>query len=348
MFLKILLNDSNLVIADELLVFDAVCRWLTNHEFDSSRAAHFEANCGDLLPFIRFSQMLEIQLFLIESSKFMRDSPACVQELLRKCLFKAYRFRCLEEVILKLNMSHQNEQHDHDLIASEKALIFEPNFKRMTSNAAEYEGFLTHMHHTQEKISATQKLYSFIISGDPAEVAGTNSTVSPSSDIQTSALSQDLIKKTLADSIKCEYLNTGHGVELFDHWYLPRNYTETCLGDALEIKPKQKVAMHNEISLFCGPSPKGARVEKWKISYKIVDTHCCSLRLIGDESVFAKRKSLKAQVVVILYDHKERVMQVDASPSAVFEMGLVFEKKIEFEKHNLVKKIVILIKQCLF
>ena len=102
------------------------------------------------------------------------------------------------------------------------------------------------------------------------------------------------------------------------------------------------------MNLFCGPSPKVTRVEKWKINYRIVDNSCCFLRIMGDDSVFAKRKTVIGQVVSLCFDDKERVIQVDTNSNCVFKMGFIFEKKIEFEKLADIKKVIFLMKQCLF
>jgi hypothetical protein len=97
--LKIFLSSSMLILPDELSLYRAVCKWLLAFEIDG-RQERFESNCRELIPLIRFAQMLETQLFYIESlpmlKNHVKNKETWLIELIKEYLFKAYRFRCLE------------------------------------------------------------------------------------------------------------------------------------------------------------------------------------------------------------------------------------------------------------
>ena len=65
-FLKIFLSSSMLILPDELSLYRAVCKWLLAFEIDG-RQDNFESNCRNLIPLVRFGQMLDTQLFYIEN-----------------------------------------------------------------------------------------------------------------------------------------------------------------------------------------------------------------------------------------------------------------------------------------
>ena len=113
-FIKDLLSDSDLVVPDEMTLYKAICKWLLCD--DKERIQNFEANCQDLIPLIRFSQMLETDLFEVENSELGNNS-VCL-ELIKKQLHKAYRFRVLEEIMVKQFNSLVRNLNNQDLFES--------------------------------------------------------------------------------------------------------------------------------------------------------------------------------------------------------------------------------------
>jgi len=88
-FIKDLLNNSQLIIKNEFTLWEAVTRWLT----DESRAIDLEENGRQILPLIRFPQMLASELYCLEQSDLVKQSAcsACMAALLSA----AYRYRAL-------------------------------------------------------------------------------------------------------------------------------------------------------------------------------------------------------------------------------------------------------------
>ena len=107
-FIQEFISMSNLVISNELELYTGVCKWLLANEIPE-REINFENNFKQLIPLVRFSQMTEIQLFEIENCPLIYDNHGhyepWLNKFLKQYLFKAFRFRCLEEVIIKLNSS---------------------------------------------------------------------------------------------------------------------------------------------------------------------------------------------------------------------------------------------------
>lgn len=110
-FIKDLLFDSDLVVPDEMTLYKSISRWLLFNE-NEERIINFESNCQQLIPLIRFSQMLETDLFEVENSQ-LASNNLC-SELVKKQLHKAYRFRVLEDVMVKQYNSMIHTIHNHD------------------------------------------------------------------------------------------------------------------------------------------------------------------------------------------------------------------------------------------
>ena len=88
-FIRDILNNSELVVANEFLLYTGLVTWLMceNHR-DSLRA-----NANALLPLIRFPQMLVSQLHSIETSEFFPMEET--KEIMKELIGKAYRYRSL-------------------------------------------------------------------------------------------------------------------------------------------------------------------------------------------------------------------------------------------------------------
>ncbi len=94
-FIKDLLAESDLVIPNEMTLYKSISKWLLNEQ----RIENVEINCKVLIPLIRFSQMLETDLFEVENSQLASNNK-CL-EIINQQLLKAYRFRVLEELLVK-------------------------------------------------------------------------------------------------------------------------------------------------------------------------------------------------------------------------------------------------------
>jgi hypothetical protein len=91
-FIRDLLQRSNLVVSNEHRLYLALTDWLLKRSTDASYSNYAE----ELLPLIRFSQMLPIQLHQIEQSTFFQsDSHEQSRALLKRLLYRAYRFHTL-------------------------------------------------------------------------------------------------------------------------------------------------------------------------------------------------------------------------------------------------------------
>lgn len=391
-FIKLLLNDSNLIVPDELTVFDAACKWLTYKDSDDNRAANFEANCKEIIPLIRFSQLYETQLFLVENCKFLRDSPDSVKELIRNQVFKAYRFRCLEEVIVRLNNkerlslraakrissmietnnnnnnNNNNEDDESEArrrnqereprtidffghintpgrFSDDNELIFKPNYQKMGQYLTEFDAYVDYLDRTDSNAEKIKNLYSNLITGDSSNEAAQEN---PSSPFLT--LNKNVIERSLSDSIESKYLNTGHGYEVFDQTYIPRNYTEICMGDRIEVKNKQKVNMQYDAKLFKGLTPKAGRNCEWKMQYKTSSSTTMNhwiINLLASEKALID-KIIRAQVVAIVYDKHQRVIQVETNRTYTFEVGTYISMNVIFNNLDDSKQLLILVKQRVF
>lgn len=88
-FIRDILNNSSLVVANEFQLYNGLVSWL---KCDAHRS-HLHENAQALLPLIRFPQMLVCQLYAIEQSDmFQMEETACV---LKELVNKAYRYRSL-------------------------------------------------------------------------------------------------------------------------------------------------------------------------------------------------------------------------------------------------------------
>lgn len=91
-FIRDLLSSSNLVLSNEYRLYTSLSDWLFARPSDSLILTY----ACELLPLIRFSQMLPIQLHQIEqSSLFQRTHHEQIQNLLKNLLYQAYRFHTL-------------------------------------------------------------------------------------------------------------------------------------------------------------------------------------------------------------------------------------------------------------
>ena len=110
-----------------------------------------------------------------------------------------------------------------------------------------------------------------------------------------------------------EYLHTGHILEKFDKWYLPRNYTDTWMGDIIEIKTTVKVNLQLDQKLNKGPVPKQEKTADWKISYRTGPNNALNLwivRIVACTNAMIDN-SILAQVTAILYNKENLVIQVE-------------------------------------
>lgn len=137
---------------------------------------------------------------------------------------------------------------------------------------------------------------------------------------------------------------------MFNEWYVPRNYTETCLADKIEIKNKIKVNMQYDAKLFVGLVPKQEREADWKMVYKTFNSsnlNFWTLRIICQENAYIE-KSIKARVSLVVLDHTERIVQVEQKTTFLFDTNSHFEFPIEFKYPNSVKSMFVLVRRCLF
>ncbi|CAF0900046.1 unnamed protein product [Adineta ricciae] len=91
-FIRDLLSTSNLVLSNEYCLYVSVSDWLLARSSNTllQTCAH------ELLPLIRFSQMLPIQLHQVEQSVlYQRNDIGQIQDLLKRLLCQAYRFHAL-------------------------------------------------------------------------------------------------------------------------------------------------------------------------------------------------------------------------------------------------------------
>ncbi len=131
-FLKDLLalQSTEIVVASEFSFYNAISKWLL-HESETianRRKENFKQNCMDLIPYIRFSQILDTDLYEIEKSELAENYASA--DLIKQQLYKAYRFRVLEELLLKTaNTSSTNTG------ANATATNWSENGERINSNA---------------------------------------------------------------------------------------------------------------------------------------------------------------------------------------------------------------------
>lgn len=91
-FIRDLLSTSNLVLSNEYRLYTSISDWLFARTSDSSILTY----ACELLPLIRFSQMLPVQLHQIEQSPlYQRTNNEQIQILLKNLLYQAYRFHTL-------------------------------------------------------------------------------------------------------------------------------------------------------------------------------------------------------------------------------------------------------------
>lgn len=98
-FVRDLLSTSNLVITNEYRLYTSLCDWLSAQSFDTQISYALE-----LLPLIRFSQMLPTQLHQIEQSFLYQNmNNQQMQDLLKNLLHQAYRFHALASLQKETN-----------------------------------------------------------------------------------------------------------------------------------------------------------------------------------------------------------------------------------------------------
>jgi hypothetical protein len=91
-FIRDLLLTSNLVLTNEYRLYTSISDWLLARSSDTLILSY----ACELLPLIRFSQMLPIQLHQIEKSLlYQRINNEQIQNLLKRLLYQAYRFHTL-------------------------------------------------------------------------------------------------------------------------------------------------------------------------------------------------------------------------------------------------------------
>jgi hypothetical protein len=94
-FIRDLLSTSNLVLANEYRLYTSISDWLLARSSNTLTISY----ARELLPLIRFSQMLPIQLHQIEQSiLYQRNNNADIQNLLQPLLCQAYRFHTLAQL----------------------------------------------------------------------------------------------------------------------------------------------------------------------------------------------------------------------------------------------------------
>lgn len=98
-FLCDFLQSSELIVANEISIWEGVSRWLV-HE---PRKKCTSENAARLLPLVRFPQMLVPQLHALEQSE-LASHPDC-RDFLHRLLSKAYRFRALCPMQSQLSVS---------------------------------------------------------------------------------------------------------------------------------------------------------------------------------------------------------------------------------------------------
>ncbi|XP_045202761.2 BTB/POZ domain-containing protein 17-like [Mercenaria mercenaria] len=98
-FIRDILNNSGLVVANEYLLYTGLVSWLQYESHEENLRENAEA----LLPLIRFPQMLVSQLYNIELSDFF-ELPE-VNCILKELVNKAYRYRSLCPTQVKLDVT---------------------------------------------------------------------------------------------------------------------------------------------------------------------------------------------------------------------------------------------------
>ncbi|KAK6172727.1 hypothetical protein SNE40_016330 [Patella caerulea] len=102
-FVSDLLCNSQLVVQEEYSLFKALMSWLLHDQ----RQEKLVENSKDLLPMIRYSQMLVKQLYEIETTAREEEYALC-REVLLDLVSKAYRFRSLCPSQLDLEVSFKD------------------------------------------------------------------------------------------------------------------------------------------------------------------------------------------------------------------------------------------------
>lgn len=101
-FVRDLLTTSNLVLSNEYRLYTALSDWLRARPSETLLLS----NAYELLPLIRFSQMLPIQLCQIEQSVlYQRDNTEQIRDLLKRLLYQAYRFHTLAPLKRRIDQS---------------------------------------------------------------------------------------------------------------------------------------------------------------------------------------------------------------------------------------------------
>jgi hypothetical protein len=99
-FIRDLLSTSNLVLTNEYRLYTSISDWLLARSSDTL----FISYACELLPLIRFSQMLPIQLHQIEQSiLYQTNNHGQIQDLLKSLLYRAYRFHTLAPLKRDIN-----------------------------------------------------------------------------------------------------------------------------------------------------------------------------------------------------------------------------------------------------
>jgi hypothetical protein len=249
-FIKDLLIESDLVVPDEMTLYKSISRWLIN-SYNEERMSNFEINCKELVPLIRFSQMLESDLFEVENSDLAKyNDISC--ELIRKQLHKAYRFRVLEDIMMK-----------------------------------QFNNFI----------------------------------------------------------------KTNNNNEIFDNWYLPREYTELTVVDKIEIKNTLRVGIQVDVKIYRGPTPKQEKLGDWKVIY-LTDRSNINrwmLRISCNyTALMESHSSCKARVTAIVYDSHHTVLQVEHGRTFSFNIQNHYELDLNLCYPNESKELILLIKPVLF
>ena len=250
-FIKDLLIESDLVVPDEMTLFKSISRWLLFSDNEMTRIENFERNSNDLVPLIRFSQMLETDLFEVENSELSKYNEAS-RELIGKQLHKAYRFRVLEEIMVKQ---------------------FDNYIKRNNSN------------------------------------------------------------------------------DLYDMWYLPREYTELTLVDRIEIKNTLRVGIQVDVKIYRGPTPKQEKLGDWKVIY-LTDRSNLNrwmLRISCNyTAIMESNNSCKARVTAIVYNNNHTVLQVEHGRTFSFNTQNHYDLDLNLCYPTESKELILLIKPVLF
>ena len=91
-FIRDLLSTCNLVLSNEYRLYTSLSDWLLARSSEALLLSY----AYELLPLIRFSQMLPMQLCQIEQSMlYQRGNNEQIRDLLKRLLYQAYRFHTL-------------------------------------------------------------------------------------------------------------------------------------------------------------------------------------------------------------------------------------------------------------